>query len=460
MVIPAQILCDLAIAEKSSEFVIKALLLLEQLLAQSPSNFHAKLMCLKMYHLLGCGSGATKMYESLGVKHIQLDSMGYLHCALLPSCFLPPASSKFVYQSTMRFFSSSAKDSVEYLAMSYRFGSFSKLQEFMDFRDRLANSLHNHINRVEQAILEIVSMNYVQISFTPVVQQLKILNINPDHRIDFNAIQDNRDLSVIFQWDPVIVNDFDEEEVKRSKLQSSLEHVKEVSFQKSKSLLKIRSVLLNLILAQVNALTNQHHHVTMQSSEQANGQNGATKEEHSFVATVQRLQEDWKNSFDEAKAINKNRYSESYLVNSLLSGLESVLLVPYEVICASLSSFVILLLDENRNINDLTKVSSNFTSNLHTLTKLAQSRIQEYNEKTDKLWVLRDTTQILVAVLEILSCTSLVVSCCLRRFSNAAASRKSKRSDNKETIHLVTDIAKSLKDQLIAFEKVLGRILW
>lgn len=98
--------------------------------------------------------GATKIYETLDIKHIQLDSMGFIHCALLPTIGLPSIA-KPLYDVTLKFFTTSLKDSVEYLAMSYKFGSFSKLQEFMDFREKLANSLHYSLISVEAILMEI-----------------------------------------------------------------------------------------------------------------------------------------------------------------------------------------------------------------------------------------------------------------------------------------------------------------
>lgn len=49
----AHVLYDLYQLTKSSNHLIVALALLENLLKNSPSNFHAKLLCVKLYHCLG-----------------------------------------------------------------------------------------------------------------------------------------------------------------------------------------------------------------------------------------------------------------------------------------------------------------------------------------------------------------------------------------------------------------------
>lgn len=49
----AHVLYDLAQNTQRYEPVFLALVLLEDLLKNSPSNFHAKLLCVKLYHTLG-----------------------------------------------------------------------------------------------------------------------------------------------------------------------------------------------------------------------------------------------------------------------------------------------------------------------------------------------------------------------------------------------------------------------
>lgn len=49
----AHVLYDQAVASESSCPILSALVLLEGVLKRSPSNFHAKLLCIRLYHLLG-----------------------------------------------------------------------------------------------------------------------------------------------------------------------------------------------------------------------------------------------------------------------------------------------------------------------------------------------------------------------------------------------------------------------
>ena len=49
------------------------------------------------------------MYNNLDIKHIQLDSLGYIHCGLLQSTGLLGVAN-ILYDITLKFFSSNYKD--------------------------------------------------------------------------------------------------------------------------------------------------------------------------------------------------------------------------------------------------------------------------------------------------------------------------------------------------------------
>lgn len=62
-----------------------------------------------MYCISGGGLGAQKLYDSLDVKHLQLDSLGYIHCARLATTGLLKEATG-LYDTTLKFFSSNYKD--------------------------------------------------------------------------------------------------------------------------------------------------------------------------------------------------------------------------------------------------------------------------------------------------------------------------------------------------------------
>ncbi|KAF9410888.1 hypothetical protein HW555_010175 [Spodoptera exigua] len=120
----------------SSAPIVEALCLLELVLHHSPANFHAKLLLVKLYHLLGNALAADSIYQRLEVKHIQLVSLGWLHCArLAPACLASRALQ--LLADTRAFLKHHGKDSVEHLTYAYKYGTFEKLVELSAWAARL-----------------------------------------------------------------------------------------------------------------------------------------------------------------------------------------------------------------------------------------------------------------------------------------------------------------------------------
>lgn len=109
VLLAVHVLYDLAQTTRTQEPLVRGLVLLETLLKNSPSSFHAKLLCVRLYHELGGGLGAHKFYDSLDVKHLQLDSLGWIHCARLATTGLLKEAAA-LYDTTLKFFSSNYKD--------------------------------------------------------------------------------------------------------------------------------------------------------------------------------------------------------------------------------------------------------------------------------------------------------------------------------------------------------------
>lgn len=62
--------------------------------------------------------GAQSIYESLDVKHVQLDSLGHLHVALLGSCGIHNVATA-AYDATHKFFTHAYKDVSKYSLVQY-----------------------------------------------------------------------------------------------------------------------------------------------------------------------------------------------------------------------------------------------------------------------------------------------------------------------------------------------------
>ncbi|KAL1489406.1 hypothetical protein ABEB36_014306 [Hypothenemus hampei] len=188
------VMYDLSKTENGIQYLVAAIALLSNLIRNSPSNFHAKLLVVKIYHMLGDVIGANNIFYSLDIKHIQLDSLGYIHCGQLATTGMFSICSVH-YDTTIKFFSSNYKDSTEHLTFCYKFGSFFKLDEFMDFRERMNNSLHYATVLVDRVMLNLMDCSSVT--------GLNNLYISiSELRINWTKLRDNKDLGIYVTWDP------------------------------------------------------------------------------------------------------------------------------------------------------------------------------------------------------------------------------------------------------------------
>ncbi|XP_021913632.1 N-alpha-acetyltransferase 25, NatB auxiliary subunit isoform X3 [Zootermopsis nevadensis] len=194
----AHILYDVWVDTGSSQHIYDAILVLEYALTVSPSNFHIKLLLLRFYTILGAGGAAHRVYELLDVKHMQLDSLGYYHCNHI---FVTGqlAATSALYEATLKFFTGNYKDSADHLTFSYKFGSFLKIEEFVEFRERLKNSLHYALVTIERILFELV----ISKNFLDTVKYIEGMDVTPEKdKVDWDNLQDNRDVQVITSWDP------------------------------------------------------------------------------------------------------------------------------------------------------------------------------------------------------------------------------------------------------------------
>lgn len=83
--------------------------------------------------------------------------------------------------------------SADHLTYAYKFGSFLKIQEFVELRERLENSIHFAMTTVDKMLLE---MSWCD-SPTAVTNSLSSMHIQPAvDSIQWDLLRDNRDVDV------------------------------------------------------------------------------------------------------------------------------------------------------------------------------------------------------------------------------------------------------------------------
>ncbi|KAI0241030.1 N-alpha-acetyltransferase 25, NatB auxiliary subunit [Lamellibrachia satsuma] len=212
--------------------VWEAIVLLEAGLVKCPADFQFKLLLVKLYIILGAVGPCAAIYESLEVKHIQHDSLSYIISNHV-SCLGHLSTAVSFYDGMLKFFTVSHREMTECLISSYKYGSFTKIDEFVKFRQRLQNSLQYATATVERMLLDLILETHSHQNTLQVVHCLDVDLVND--KTPWGDLRDNRDMDVMQSWEPPG--------------RALTEELKEQSFREEKTWLKLRNLTLRCLVA-------------------------------------------------------------------------------------------------------------------------------------------------------------------------------------------------------------------
>uniref|UniRef100_A0A803XW73 N-alpha-acetyltransferase 25, NatB auxiliary subunit n=1 Tax=Meleagris gallopavo TaxID=9103 RepID=A0A803XW73_MELGA len=248
--------------------VWQCLTLLEEGLSHSPSNAQFKLLLIRIYCRLGAFEPVAELYSSLDAKHIQHDTIGYLLTRYAESLGHYAAASQSC-NFALRFFHSNQKDTSEYIIQAYKYGAFEKIPEFIAFRNRLNSSLHFAQVRTERMLLDLLLEANISSSLE---ESIKSMSLSPEEDdIPWKDLRDNRDLTVLFNWDP--------------KDRDISEEHRKLSLEEETLWLRIRSLTLRL----VSGLPTLSHSIQPKNSEKT-AENGVSSKIDTIRSLLQQLE--------------------------------------------------------------------------------------------------------------------------------------------------------------------------
>ncbi|KAL9890093.1 phagocyte signaling impaired isoform 1-T3 [Glossina fuscipes fuscipes] len=453
----ANVMYDISQQQQKSDRIFEALCLLQYVLRNSTSNFHVKLLSLKIYHMLGCHLGAQEMYDYLDIKQIQLDSMGYIHCnALALSGRFSMARS--VFDATLKFFTNSYKERLDYLALTYRFCTFSKIEEFMNFKERLTNSLHYVATSVEAQLCDLVILyGNVQQNLT----SYAVMSIDPaeDHTC-WHKLSDNRDLDALTRWDPVHL--------------VALETEREDSFQQEVEILRIRLLLLRLIASFVDLFlpslspksrSKSGELASNQASNAAHTNNAGSNSTpcgNKDTELIEFLSKEWLELFNRLRNENLKPLPNRFLVNLLPTRLHLLLEMPYEKFFSDLAQLVMQFYVGASNLSLQCKLQCD---NVVQLVNFCGNIIAASDESfEDGLWRRREWQSKIAASLEILSLYAFILTALYEKLQTSSKIKPKKKSNSetelviseKERCQMLIELMRLLKREFQRCDKLIN----
>lgn len=147
-------LIQLFLRTRHPGYVVEAIILLEFGLALRKHSFQYKIMLISLYSTVFCSSVALEWYKTMDVKNILIET--FSHHMLIPlmrSMLWSELDS--MLGETVKFHEDYAKEAADIVIVAYRHCNYSKVLEFVQFKDRLQHSHNLLLSKVEGSILQL-----------------------------------------------------------------------------------------------------------------------------------------------------------------------------------------------------------------------------------------------------------------------------------------------------------------
>ncbi|KAF9206876.1 N-alpha-acetyltransferase 25, NatB auxiliary subunit [Haplosporangium sp. Z 27] len=199
VIMASHLLIDIHKEAKSYVPLLNAVFMLEHALSASKHNYQIKLVLIRIYELLGAFNCAIFIYNTMAIKHVQHDTMSHFITDRASSFGMFNEALTQLY-SAHEIYHSNESETPEMILQAYKYSTFSKMQEFIEFQSRLENSIQKMIADREMLRLEFLKEDSVKGAINW-LQELEIVNLKYDAQFCESRI-DNRDTTVMLNWNP------------------------------------------------------------------------------------------------------------------------------------------------------------------------------------------------------------------------------------------------------------------
>ncbi|KAJ3156703.1 N-alpha-acetyltransferase 25, NatB auxiliary subunit [Geranomyces michiganensis] len=170
-------------------------------LARSKFNYQIKLLLIRIYVELGVHKRMYEIAQTMDIKQIQRDTLSYLFTDDLELLGCPETSLRALVTS-LTIYNFNEREVLFALGLpAFKFGTYSKIPEFIRFRDRLRNSLQYNVSQRQLYRVEILRRFPAldNVGFYLEILDESILSFSDDY---ISKLSDNRDLTLLANWTP------------------------------------------------------------------------------------------------------------------------------------------------------------------------------------------------------------------------------------------------------------------
>ena len=108
------------------------------------------------FHSAGCGAASAGLHSALDIKHLMLDSLGWL----LPRALHASANFDLATEqinATVRLYNHVNKDTADHIITAYRSGTFYQIRDIYNLRAKITQSHHYASIDTERVFLQLLT---------------------------------------------------------------------------------------------------------------------------------------------------------------------------------------------------------------------------------------------------------------------------------------------------------------
>ncbi|KAG0255713.1 N-alpha-acetyltransferase 25, NatB auxiliary subunit [Actinomortierella ambigua] len=199
-IMASHILIDLHKETKSYTPLLNAAFILEHALKASKHNYQMKLLLIRIYSILGAFNCACNIYGTMSIRHVQHDTMSHYVMDRALNYGQVNEALNQLYEGH-QIYHSNESETPEMILQAYKYSTFSKIPEFIEFHTRLENSLQKVIADRELIRLEFLKEEDSVARTVQYLQELEVEQLQFDANFRETRI-DNRDKTVMLNWNP------------------------------------------------------------------------------------------------------------------------------------------------------------------------------------------------------------------------------------------------------------------
>ena len=165
----------------------------------SPANWQVKLLMTRLLTSVGAAGAAHSVHAELDIKHLMLDSLGWVLDHHLTFSGLTNLASQ-VQNQTVKLYSQVSKDTADHIITAYRTGTFYQIRDIYNLRQRILSSYNLLTVEAERQLSIILHETSSHSQTCDILSFLEPLADKEE--VSWASKRDNRDLETMVSWDP------------------------------------------------------------------------------------------------------------------------------------------------------------------------------------------------------------------------------------------------------------------